>query len=144
MVFIGDCNVCSAFFRLVISSCINVGSEVFYLLDSNDVLYRNTSSSCAMPYFCFSLSMFIGCGASWCDFWYASWIILIYSSILSFPFSLHWSSSSANKTWIWCVCFSISFWIMFCNSLYMLNMFPPVCTLYVSLACSIVVLISAN
>ena len=38
MVFIGDCNVCSAFFRLLILSCINVGSGVFCLLDSNDMM----------------------------------------------------------------------------------------------------------
>ena len=75
MVFIGDCNICSAFSRLFILSCINIGSGISCLLYSDDMLYglyKNTSSSCTMPSFCFPLSMFISCGASLYVSWYAS------------------------------------------------------------------------
>ena len=54
-----------AFSRLITSSCTNLGSEVFSLLDFNNILYglyKNTSLSCTLSSFYFSLSTIISYG----------------------------------------------------------------------------------
>jgi len=83
MVLVGDCNVFKAFSRLLISSCMKIGSDIFYLLDFNNMLYsfyKNTSLSCTT----FSLFSFANN--------HQLWILLIVR------YSSHWRWKYARWT----------------------------------------------
>jgi len=56
MVLVSDCNVFKVFSRLLISSCMKTGLGVFYLLDSDNMLYslyKNISLFCTISIFVF-------------------------------------------------------------------------------------------
>jgi len=107
-------------------------------------LYRNISSSWMIPSHCFPLFRVDDWMTSLFISWYVFCISHIYSLTCTFPFSLQLSNSSTSNLWMWCVCLFISPWITVCSLSAILYMSPSICSLYVSLAYSNIVSISAN
>ena len=143
----GAYSVLNAFFKLLTSSCVNIGSDVLNHSCSEVMsygLYKNMSSSWITSSYYFPLLEFVNWWNSSVISWYASCIYYMCSLTCVCSFPLHLFNASDNNFWMCCICLSMSPCIKFYNSSEILYISPLICLLCIFPACNNVVSMSAN